>query len=209
MPRPCFEGVTRFELCNSRQITKYCKEKRRSAVPFITGLQDGAFSIFIEKGGKHAKQNEKQRSPRMGELQIAHALRGTGAYTGAAGKTGLQGVPGVFRLPLPRPRLHLLAGQLHEERDGTNQWEECRTRVKIYQINLSRDRQHVGFRSLEETRAALGRNEPDPSVYDEVFSAELDPKSLEQAQCGSAHASSAAGLPLRLPRRIQRLRLPL
>ena len=52
MPRPCFEGVTRFELCNSRQITKYCKEKRRSAVPFITGLQDGAFSIFIEKGGR-------------------------------------------------------------------------------------------------------------------------------------------------------------
>ena len=86
----------------------------------------------------------------------------------------------MFRLPLPRPRLHLLAGQLHEERDGTNQWEECRTRVKIYQINLSRDRQHVGFRSLEETRAALGRNEPDPSVYDEVFNAELDPKSLEE-----------------------------
>ena len=52
-------------------------------------------------------------------------------------------------------------------------------RVKIYQINVSRDQKQVAFHSLEETRAALGRNEPDPSMYDEVFNADLDPKGLD------------------------------
>ena len=62
MPRLCFEGVTRFELCNSRKITKYCKEKRRSAVPFVTGLRDGAFFIFCRKEIVMRKRNKKKET---------------------------------------------------------------------------------------------------------------------------------------------------
>ena len=84
------------------------------------------------------------------------------------------------RLSLPRPRLCLLAGAVHEKRNRTNPEEECKTRVKIYQINLDRDQAHAAFRSLEEAQDNTGQTGVDASLYDEVFNAELDPKSLEE-----------------------------
>ena len=83
-------------------------------------------------------------------------------------------------MSLPRPRLRLLAGAVHEKRNRTNPEEECKTRVKIYQINLDRDQAHAAFRSLEEAQKNTGQTGVDASLYDEVFNAELDPKSLEE-----------------------------
>lgn len=66
-----------------------------------------------------------------------------------------------------------------------NEWrasreEENRTRVKIYQINLDRDQEHAAFLSRDAMQKFLDRTEVDPSVYDEVFNADLDPTSLEE-----------------------------
>ncbi len=66
-----------------------------------------------------------------------------------------------------------------------NKWrasreEENRTRVKIYQINLDRDQEHAAFLSRDAMQTFLDRTEVDPSVYDEVFNADLDPTSLEE-----------------------------
>ena len=66
-----------------------------------------------------------------------------------------------------------------------NKWrasreEENRTRVKIYQINLDRDQEHAAFLSRDAMQKFLDRTEVDPSVYDEVFNADLDPTSLEE-----------------------------
>ena len=53
-------------------------------------------------------------------------------------------------------------------------------RVKIYQINLDRDQGHAAFWPLEDLKKLTGKNDVDPSLYEEVFNAELDPKSLEE-----------------------------
>ena len=58
--------------------------------------------------------------------------------------------------------------------------EATRTRVKIYQINLDRDQEHAAFLSRDAMQKFLDRTEVDPSVYDEVFNADLDPTSLEE-----------------------------
>lgn len=84
-------------------------------------------------------------------------------------------------MPLPRPRLCLLAGAVHERRNGKNsERRTIHTRVKIYQIDLARDQNHAGFRSLEDLEKLTGKSVVDPSLYEEVFNAELDPKSLEE-----------------------------
>ena len=53
-------------------------------------------------------------------------------------------------------------------------------RVKIYQIDLDRDQGHAAFRPLEDLKKLTGKSDVDPSLYEEVFNAELDPKSLEE-----------------------------
>ena len=53
-------------------------------------------------------------------------------------------------------------------------------RVKIYQINLDRDQGHAAFWPLEDLKKLTGKSDVDPSLYEEVFNAELDPKSLEE-----------------------------
>lgn len=47
-------------------------------------------------------------------------------------------------------------------------------RVKIYQINPERDRNRMKFMSLSDSQS------PDPSIYDEVFDAEIDENELEE-----------------------------
>ena len=70
---------------------------------------------------------------------------------------------------------------MHERRNGTNpERRKTQTRVKIYQIDLDRDHNHAAFRSLEDLERLTGKSVVDPSLYEEVFNAELDPKSLEE-----------------------------
>lgn len=47
-------------------------------------------------------------------------------------------------------------------------------RVKIYQINPERDNNRMKFMSLNDSQS------PDPSIYDEVFDAEIDENELEE-----------------------------
>ena len=47
-------------------------------------------------------------------------------------------------------------------------------RVKIYQINPERDSNRMKFMSLSDSQP------PDPSIYDEVFDAEIDENELEE-----------------------------
>ena len=47
-------------------------------------------------------------------------------------------------------------------------------RVKIYQINSERDSNRMKFLSLSDSQS------PDPSIYDEVFNAEIDENGLEE-----------------------------
>ena len=47
-------------------------------------------------------------------------------------------------------------------------------RVKIYQINPERDSNRMKFISLSDSQS------PDPSIYDEVFNAEIDENGLEE-----------------------------
>lgn len=51
-------------------------------------------------------------------------------------------------------------------------------RVKIYQINPERDGNKVKFLSLKDTQSIQGKI--NPSIYDEVFNAELDTSNLEE-----------------------------
>ena len=54
-------------------------------------------------------------------------------------------------------------------------------RVKIYQINNDRcDIPHLKFSGSKETEKLTGKSTVDPSVYDEVFNAELDTDNLEE-----------------------------
>lgn len=53
-------------------------------------------------------------------------------------------------------------------------------RTKIYQINSKRDVNRVKFEGLELLERYQGFSAVDPSIYDEVFSAEIDETDLEQ-----------------------------
>ena len=68
-----FYGVYKTRTLNLPSLTKYLKEKRRSAVPLLTGLQDGAFFIFHRKGDEHGKRSKQQGSSCARELSPAHA----------------------------------------------------------------------------------------------------------------------------------------
>ena len=52
-------------------------------------------------------------------------------------------------------------------------------RVKIYQMNADRDLHLIKFLSLESMKKFMGVDSVDPSLYDEVFNAELDTDDLE------------------------------
>lgn len=52
-------------------------------------------------------------------------------------------------------------------------------RTKIYQINMDRDKNRVKFESLEMMEFHHGAAIIDPSIYDEVFNAEIDETNLE------------------------------
>ena len=70
MPKPFFEEVKGFELLESHKQPNIVEKKRRSAVPFVTGLQDGAFLFSTEKemcmekeansGDRPARENYRQ-----------------------------------------------------------------------------------------------------------------------------------------------------
>lgn len=53
-------------------------------------------------------------------------------------------------------------------------------RTKIYQINTDRDKKRVKFESLDGLKKAQGNLSIDSSIYDEVFSSELDETDLER-----------------------------
>ena len=53
-------------------------------------------------------------------------------------------------------------------------------RTKIYQINSKRDVNRVKFEGLDLLERYQGSSAVDPSIYDEVFSAEIDETDLEQ-----------------------------
>ncbi len=53
-------------------------------------------------------------------------------------------------------------------------------RVKIYQIDLQRDKQRTAFMSLSETYQANSQASIDAGIYDEVFNADVEPMSLEE-----------------------------
>ena len=117
MPKPLLEGVKGFELLESHKQPNIVEKKRRSAVPFVTGLQDGAFFVFRRKGDEHGKRSKQQGSPCKRKLSPTHAPRAFGQRTGASGETGVYRETGVRRMSLPRPRLCLLAGAVHETRN--------------------------------------------------------------------------------------------
>ena len=53
-------------------------------------------------------------------------------------------------------------------------------RTRIYQINSKRDVNRVKFEGLDLLERYQGSSAVDPSIYDEVFSAEIDETDLEQ-----------------------------
>lgn len=65
-------------------------------------------------------------------------------------------------------------------------------RTKIYQINPDRDKNHIRFESLENLERYQGSSKVDASLYDEVFSAELDEIGLEDIY----HLFNTKGHPL-------------
>ena len=52
-------------------------------------------------------------------------------------------------------------------------------RIKIYQINVSKDKSRVMFRNLNETRRITGKEDVIRSIYDMVFEGEVDCGTLE------------------------------
>ncbi|MFQ9737472.1 MAG: YodL domain-containing protein [Christensenellaceae bacterium] len=53
-------------------------------------------------------------------------------------------------------------------------------KIKIYQIDTARDKNRVKFMGLKELSKYRGRSEIDASLYNEVFSGEVDCKDLEE-----------------------------
>lgn len=52
-------------------------------------------------------------------------------------------------------------------------------RTRIYQINSKRDVNRVKFEGLDLLERYQGSSAVDPSIYDEVFNAEIDETDLE------------------------------
>ena len=52
-------------------------------------------------------------------------------------------------------------------------------KIKIFQINSDRDKNRVKFCGLQETEQHQGSSQIDPSLYNEVFSGEVDCRNLE------------------------------
>ena len=57
--------------------------------------------------------------------------------------------------------------------------EEEHIRVKIYQVNLKGDQENAAFMSRDSLQRLHGKAEINPSIYDEVFNADIEPKNLE------------------------------
>ena len=53
-------------------------------------------------------------------------------------------------------------------------------KLKVYQINIDRDKNRVKFEGLEQTEQYQGKAQLDPTIYDEVFSGEVDCGNLEE-----------------------------
>ena len=51
--------------------------------------------------------------------------------------------------------------------------------ISIYQINIERDNDRVAFLDVESMNALKGFDKPDSSIYDAVYSGEVDCSSLE------------------------------
>ena len=52
--------------------------------------------------------------------------------------------------------------------------------IKIYQINPDRDKNKVMFASLEDTETHQESSKLDPSIYDRVFTGDVDCEDLEE-----------------------------
>ena len=53
-------------------------------------------------------------------------------------------------------------------------------KLKVYQINTDRDKNRVKFEGLAQTEQYQGKAQLDPTIYDEVFSGEVDCGNLEE-----------------------------
>jgi hypothetical protein len=51
--------------------------------------------------------------------------------------------------------------------------------IRIYQVNLDRDKDKVGFMSYDTLRRFQGAQEPNPEIYDKIFEGSVDCASLE------------------------------
>ena len=51
--------------------------------------------------------------------------------------------------------------------------------IKIYQVNLSRDKENVAFMDYERTHRILGKEQLNCDVYDKVFEGQISAKTLE------------------------------
>lgn len=51
--------------------------------------------------------------------------------------------------------------------------------IRIYQIDMERDEHRVAFESLERTKKYSGREDVDPSIYEQVYTGTVDCRDLE------------------------------
>ena len=52
-------------------------------------------------------------------------------------------------------------------------------KIKVFQINSERDKNHVKFENLARTDEYQGKSKIDSPIYDEVFAGNVDCKDLE------------------------------
>lgn len=57
--------------------------------------------------------------------------------------------------------------------------------IRIYQVNMSRDVNNVGFASYENLEKWQGTSAIDSTIYDKVFEGDVDCKSLEDVYVSS------------------------
>lgn len=71
-------------------------------------------------------------------------------------------------------------------------------RVKVFQINSSRDTKSLKFKSLKMLDEMTPLNEADPEIYDEVFDGELETSNLEEifSMFNNSESHLHAGHPL-------------
>ena len=56
-------------------------------------------------------------------------------------------------------------------------------KFKIYQIDMDRDKNHVKFDNLENTKNHQGFDQIDAGIYDRVFMGDTDCETLEDIYC--------------------------